>query len=263
MVRPRSLFNFSLLAWSALAFLYAPIAIVLLFSFNSSPLITVWESFSLHWYQAAFANEDLHRATLNSLLVGSTAAVTATLLALLAALAIHQQPVSVRIRNTVYGLMTLPMLIPEVVIAVATLAFFSLAQLDFGLGNVYCAHVAFCLPFAYSPIQARLNALPPSLSDAARDLYAPPWQEFALVTLPQLWPGIFSGLMLAFITSLDDFLITQLIAPPGAMTLPVFIYSMVRRGITPEINAVSAALLLVSMLLGGFSFVLKDRKVGE
>ncbi len=252
--------GFGATAWAGLAFLYIPILVVIIFSFNSSRLITVWEGFSTDWYRAALDNADLMRATVNSLIVGGSAMVLSTLLALSVALALDRNKLSFPARQFTSTLMTLPLLIPEVVIAVATLSFFALINLKLGLGNVLLAHVAFCTPFAYAPIRARLETIPTALSEAAADLYATPWQGFRRVTLPLLLPGIWSGAMLAFITSLDDFLITQMVAPPGAMTLPVYIYSMVRRGITPEINAISSILLIVSIVLVLVSYLLNQKK---
>jgi spermidine/putrescine transport system permease protein len=138
--------------------------------------------------------------------------------------------------------------------------FFALINLRLGLGNVLIAHTVFCIPFAYSPIRARMETIPANLFEAASDLYADHRRVLWHVTLPLLRPGIYSGAMLAFITSIDDFIITQLVAPPGAMTLPVYIYSMVRRGITPEINAISSLLLAVSIFFVLTSYLLNKRR---
>ncbi|HYD19036.1 MAG TPA: ABC transporter permease [Patescibacteria group bacterium] len=246
-------------AYLALAFLYIPILIVIIFSFNANSLITVWKGFTTDWYLKAFQNDDLRRATINSLVVAVSATVLSTLIALMAAIGMRGK-VPRAVGQSSSFLMTLPLLIPEIVIAIATMSFFFIIGLDLGLGNVLIAHTVFCIPFAYSPIRARIETLQPSLFEAAADLYATPWQSFRRVTLPLMLPGITSGAMLAFITSLDDFIITQMVAPPGAMTLPVYIYSMVRKGITPEINAVSSILLVISIILVVSSYVINQRK---
>lgn len=246
-------------AFLALAFLYAPIAVVIFFSFNTGRLVTVWEGFGTEWYAKALANEDLRRAAVNSLIVAVGAMVVSTACALCVALAMRGR-LSARLRGATTTVMVLPLLIPEIVIAIASMSFFALVGMKFGIGNVLAAHIVFCTPFAYSPIRARMQTLPPALFEAAADLYATPWQAFRHVTLPLMRPGIWSGAMLAFITSLDDFIITQMVAPPGAMTLPVYIYSMVKRGITPEINAVSALLLAVSMALVLTSYLVNRNK---
>jgi spermidine/putrescine transport system permease protein len=247
-------------AWLGLAFLYLPILVVILFSFNASRLITVWEGFSLEWYRSVLGNADLRRATVNSLAVGVGATLFSTLIALGVALALFAGRLPRRAEGATLTVMALPLLVPEIVIAIASMVFFAFIHLRLGLGNVLVAHIVFCTPFAYSPIRARLSTIPPALVEAAADLYATPWQAARHVTLPLLMPGIVSGAMLAFITSIDDFIITQMVAPPGAMTLPVYIYSMVRRGITPEINAVSALLLAVSMALVLLSYLINRKK---
>lgn len=247
-------------AWLCLAFLYIPILVVIVFSFNSSQLITVWQDFSVKWYFKALENDDLRRATLNSLVVAVGSTVMSTTIALLAAVGMRGGRAPKMAQQSSYFLMTLPLLIPEIVIAVASMSFFAIMGIKLGLGNVLIAHTVFCIPFAYSPIRARIETLQQSLFEAASDLYADPWNSFRHVTLPLMIPGITSGAMLAFITSLDDFIITQMVAPPGAMTLPVYIYSMVRKGITPEINAVSTVLLVVSIALVILSYVINNRK---
>ncbi len=252
--------GFGPVAWGAVAFLYAPIVILIVFSFNASRLITVWEGFSTDWYRVALENDDLKRATLNSLLVGLGAMFFSTLIALPTALAMHSRRKPFRGRQAATQLIMLPLLVPEIVLAVASMMFFTLIGLKLGIGNVMIAHIVFCIPFAYSPIRARLETIQPALWEAAADLYASPWHAFRAVTAPLLMPGIVSGAMLAFITSLDDFIITQMVAPPGAMTLPVYIYSMVRRGITPEINAISAVLLAVSIFFVLTSYLINKRK---
>jgi spermidine/putrescine transport system permease protein len=251
--------GFGMTAWSGLAFLYTPIVLLILFSFNSSRLITVWEGFSTDWYGIALENEDLKRAAVNSIIAGFGAMIASTLIAVPTALALHSRR-SFRGKTLTNGLLLLPLMIPEVVLAVASLSFFTAIGLNLGIGNVLIAHTVFCIPFAYTPIQARLETIPPRLWEAAADLYADPRQAFRHVTLPLLMPGIFSGAMLAFISSLDDFIITQMVAPPGAMTLPVYIYSMVRKGITPEINAISVLLLGLSMTLVLISYQINRRK---
>lgn len=258
---PTHMTGFSSIAWGSVVFLYVPILVVIVFSFNASRMTTIWDGFSTDWYKVAAANEDLRRATINSLIVAVTATFFSTIIALMTALALRGHRLRPVTQQTTYTLMTLPLLIPEIVIAVASMVFLRMIGLELGLGNVIIAHVIFCIPFAYSPISARLDTLPPSLNEAAADLYATPWQAFRKITLPLMMPGIYSGAMLAFITSLDDFLITLMVAPSGAMTLPVYIYSMVRRGITPEINAISTLLLVFSTVLVLISYLINNKKV--
>ena len=157
------------------------------------------------------------------------------------------------------ALVSLPLLVPEIVTAVASLLLFVLIGLPLGLATVVLAHTVFCIPFAFLPIRARLQGMDPLLGDAAHDLYATPLRAFLRVTLPLLWPGILSGLMLAFIISLDDFVITYFVAGAGATTLPVYIFGMIRIGVTPEVNAVSAMMLVVSIAFVTLSWIVARR----
>jgi len=140
-------------------------------------------------------------------------------------------------------------MVPEIVTAVAVLIFFSAIGMNLGLGNVIIAHITFCIPFAFMPIRARLEGMDTTLEQAGRDLYASQWETFRFVTMPLLMPGIVAGAMLAFVISMDDFIITLMVGGAGSTTLPVYIYSMIRRGLTPEINAVSTMLLLASIAI--------------
>ena len=187
-------------------YLYLPIVILLILSFNASRSATIWTGLSPDWYEVVLRNPDILRAAKNSLIVASTATLVSTALATMAALGMAGsrfpgQPAA-------SGLVALPLVVPEIVTAVATLLFFVLIGMRLGLATVMVAHTVFCIPFAYLPIRARLEGMDKALTEAAADLYANPWQAFRRVTLPLLWPGILSGAMLAFIISLDDFVIT-------------------------------------------------------
>ncbi len=236
----------SSIAWLALAFLYAPLVVLIVYAFNANRLALVWGGLSARWFGVALADADLRRAAGNSLIVAAVATPLSTLLAVPAALAFERGRVLPG-RAVGEALVALPLVAPEIVVAIATLVFFEAIGLRAGLGNVILAHVVFCIPFALLPIRARLRAMPGDLEEAAMDLYASPWQAFRRVTLPLLRPAIVAGATLAFVTSLDDFLITLMVAPAGSTTLPVYIYGMLRLGVTPEANAAAAILLLVSV----------------
>ena len=248
--------------WITLAFflfLYLPLIILVVFSFNDSRSATVWSGFSLDWYAKAFANDDIQRATKNSLVIALCATVGATLIATMAALALGRSRLIQR-KALFSGALILPLMIPEIVTAVATLTFFSTVGLALGIGNIIIAHTVFCIPFAYLPIRARLEGMDEGLEVAAADLYASKWQTLRRITLPLLAPGIVSGAMLAFIISLDDFIITLMVADAGSTTLPIYIYSLVRIGITPEVNAISTVLLGVSILIVTVSYLIGNKK---
>jgi spermidine/putrescine transport system permease protein len=229
-------------------FLYVPILVLVAYSFNGSKFAMVWSEFSWRWYIKLWGNDDIHRAALNSIIVAFVAAPCATFIATLAALVMVRGG-EFRSKAFTAGLISLPLMVPEIVTAVATLIFFALLKVNWGLINIILAHTVFCIPFAFMPIRAALEAMDPGLELAARDLYADRWQAFRYVTLPLLTPGIISGFMLAFVISIDDFIITLMVAGAGSTTLPVYIYSMIRTGVTPEVNAVSTLLLSVSVIL--------------
>lgn len=238
-----------------LAFLYLPIAVLVIYSFNDGNIVMVWTGFSTDWYAKAFSNEDIRRAALNSFTVAVSATAIATTCATLAALTLARGR-SFRGKGLSLGLITLPLMVPEIVTAVAMLVFFSNVGMNLGLGNVILAHTTFCIPFAFMPIRARLEGMDTSLEQASQDLYASEWTTFRLVTLPLLMPGVLAGAMLSFVISMDDFIITLMVAGAGDTTLPVYIYSMIRQGITPEVNAVSSILLLFSVLIvTGYWFI--------
>ena len=243
--------GFSQIAWFCIIVLYAPIAVLVLFSFNQNRSVTVWTEFSLDWYVKAAQNEGIQHAAWISLQVAFIAMVGATILATMAAL-VTTRTRPYRGLNLSIAVINQPLMVPEVVTAVATLIFFAIIKKVTGvtgIGYLIAAHTAFCVPFAYMPIRARLEDMDLSLEQAAADLYAPPFKVFRRVTLPQMMPGILAGAMLAFIVSLDDVIITLFVAGPGETTLPLYILGQIRRGVTPEINAVSTVFLGISVIL--------------
>lgn len=237
-------------AWTVafFIFLYLPIVVLIFYSFNANRMVMSWGGFGLDWYLKAFQNDDIQNAVWNSLIVATVATVFATAIATIGALVLARGG-NFRGKTVSLGLITLPLMVPEIVTAVAVLIFFAAIGLNWGLGNVIIAHITFCIPFAFMPIRARLEGMDTSLEQAARDLYASEWETFRFVTVPLLMPGIVAGAMLSFVISMDDFIITLMVGGAGSTTLPVYIYSMIRRGLTPEINAVSTLLLLVSVAI--------------
>ena len=229
-------------------FLYIPIVILVIYSFNSSKFAMIWTGFSFRWYEKLLTNDDMQQAALNSLYVAFVAAPFATAIATLTALVVVRGG-SFKSKEFSNGLVTLPLMVPEIVTAVATLIFFAFIGINLGLINVMIAHTVFCIPFAYMPIKASLEAMDPTLEVAARDLYSDRNSTFRYITLPLLMPGILSGFMLAFVISIDDFIITLMVAGGGSTTLPVYIYSMIKMGVTPEVNAISTLMLAFSIIL--------------
>ena len=244
------------------AYVYLPIAILIALSFNENRTVTVWTGFSLDWYRVAFENKDIVRAATNSLIIATIASLTATILATLAALRMASAD-RFKGKSAINAVFALPITVPEIVPAVATLMFFASLGFTLGLGTVILGHIVFCIPFAYLPIRARLEGMDPRIAEAAADLYADPIRAFWRVTLPQLLPGVLSGLVLAFIISLDDFVTTFFLGGAGSTTLPIYIFGLVRIGVTPEVNAISALMLLLSLAMVSLSIFLgrdKNRK---
>ena len=250
--------GFATLAIFTFFALYAPVIILVTYSFNKGKSLAIWEGFSLKWYEAAWANEAVQDAAVRSLILATSAATIATIAATMAALGTTRTR-GFRGQTAIYTLINQPLMVPEIVTAVALLIFFAMIKVATGytgLAYLIIAHTAFCVPFAYLPIRARLESMDLSLERAAADLYAPPWQTFRRVTLPLMWPGIMAGFMLAFVISLDDVVITEFVKSAGQETLPTYMLGQLRRVVTPEVNAISSALLAVSIVFVTVFFLL-------
>ena len=240
-------------------FLYAPVFLLIVFSFNSSPMSVRWEGFSIEWYRLLLADHALLEATWNSLLIALTSTVCAVTMGMGAALVLERQAVwGARVLNAT---LVLPLVIPEILMGVSLLLFFVLIEVPLGLITVTIGHIAFNLPLVILVIRMRLRKLDPLLEEAARDLGATTWQTFRWVTLPMLRPAIIGSALMAFTISLDDFVVTFFTAGPGATTLPLRVFSMIKTGITPEINALSAVLVVISMVLIGIALILQGNPI--
>lgn len=253
----RHLPGFATMAVICLVILYAPLVVVTVYSFNGSTSITSWGGFSWRWYADVFSGPESARfaaAAWNSLIIAGLAATSATAIATAAALAMVRGG-AFRGRSATFALINLPLMVPEIVTAVATLIFFSTIGLTTGYLTILIAHITFCIPFAYLPIAARLQGIDDSYEMAARDLYASRAQALRLILLPLMMPGIVSGYLLAFIISLDDFIITNFVKGAGMETLPTAIFGSVKQGIKPDIMAISSMMLAVSVLFVTLSYV--------
>lgn len=224
-------------------FLYVPIAVVVVMSFNSSRSPFVWRGFSLDWYRELFESRELLRGLGNTLVVASGATLIATVLGTLLAVGIHRHTRGGLVRAYAIA----PALLPDLLLAIGLLSLFALLQVTLGLHTIVVAHSVFAMAFVTAIVLARLANLDPSLEEASRDLGAGPARTFLRVTVPQLAPGIVAGALLAFTLSIDEFVIAFFTAGPTTSTLPIVIYSMVRFGVTPEVNALATLLLGVSI----------------
>jgi spermidine/putrescine transport system permease protein len=236
-------------------FLYLPIIILVIFSFNASRYAVAWRGFTLQWYASLFANQAIGAALKNTLIVAGVSTLISTVFGTMVALAMERY--KFRAKLAFDALLYLPIIIPDIAMAVMLLLFFVLSHSRLGLTTIIISHVAFNISFVAVVVRARLAYFDISLEEAAQDLYANEWQTFRRVTLPLIMPGILGGALLAFTLSIDDFVITFFTAGPGSTTLPLRIYSMVKLGVTPEINALSSMMLLVSMALVFVSLMLQ------
>jgi len=237
----------ALYAAAAYAFLHLPLLILAAFSFNASKF-SVWRGFTWQWYQEVFSNENLMEATLNSLIIGAVSTVVATAIGALAGYAIWKRR-SRLLTNSLY----LSLLTPEIVTGVSLLAFFQwifrFLRVPLGMHTVILAHISFCLAYVVIVIVARLQTFDPALEEAALDLGANEWESFWHITVPNLLPGIAAAALLCFTVSFDDYVITSLVAGIDSETLPMVVYSMARKGVSPMVNALSA---MITLGLGAF-----------
>lgn len=234
-------------------FLYAPIVILVIFSFNDSKRNIVWRGFTLDYYQKALANQSLIEAFANSLTIALVATVVSTALGAMTALALWRFRFPGKAATE--GAMALPIVIPEICMGVALMAFFIRVgwptdlPWPLSLSTITIGHVAFCFPFVTVVVRARLAGFDQALDEASEDLGASEWQTLRYVMLPYMKPGLIAGALLAMTLSLDDFVITFFISGPNTLTFPVKVYSMVRFGATPEVNAASTVLIAITILL--------------
>ncbi|HMT22005.1 MAG TPA: ABC transporter permease [Promineifilum sp.] len=258
--RARAAFNNRVLTWLAIGiflFLYLPIIVLVIYSFSGSRNVGVWAGFSTRWYAELLKDKLLVDAFRVSLWVAVWSTLVATVLGTLAALALERYRFFGRL--TFDTALYLPIIIPDIVMALSTLLFFVTFAVPLSRYTVLVTHIAFNIAFVAVVVRARLAEMDASLEEAAADLGANAWTTFRRVTLPILMPGIVSGALLAFTLSLDDFVITFFVAGPGSTTLPVRVYSMIKFGVTPEVNAISTLMLLGSTVLVVISLMLQRK----
>lgn len=244
--------------WLVFLFLYVPILIVIVFSFSDHPNVGIWGGFTLDWYDRMLGNQQLLRALRNSVIVAVISTAISTVLGTAAAIALERYRRWLG-KRPFDALIYLPVIIPDVTMAVMLLIWFAQLEFRLGLTTITLAHIAFNISFVAIVVRARLANMDGALEEAASDLYAGRWKTFRLVTLPLIWPGVIGGGLLALTLSLDDVVITSLVQGPGATTLPVYVFGLIRRSVTPEINAVSTVMLVASMLLVFVSLAFQRR----
>ena len=242
------------------SFLYIPIVILVIFSFNDSKLNAVWKGFTFDWYAKLWTNTSILEATKISLTVGLLSTIISTMLGTLVAVGMHRY--RFRGKGILDAMLYVPLVMSEIVMGIALLAFFTMVDIPLGMGTLLAAHITFSIPFVVVVINARLKGFDPSIEEASKDLGANEWQTFRLITLPILAPAIAASAMLAFTISIDDVIVSFFVAGPASTTLPLQIFSMVKHGVTPEINALSTLMLAVTLTFVLVAQSLQMRKRG-
>ncbi len=225
-------------------FLYLPLIVLIVYSFNDSRVNVGWVGFTLKWYKVLFADKQLIAAAINSLIIALIASTVSVILGTLAGVALHKYKVPL-----LSTLVMIPVAAPELLVGVSLLLFFILINFTLGMASITLAHIAFCVSFVTIAVKTRMYGMDNSLLDAARDLGASPVKTFFLILIPTILPGIIAGWLMAFTLSIDDFVITFFTAGVGSSTLPLAIYSMLKMGVTPEVNAASTIIILVTLVL--------------
>lgn len=255
-----------------LFFIYAPIIIVVVYSFNSHPInMMIWKDFTFDWYRSIFgystklteqtlyveSTDQLVAAVKNSLIIAGSTTIFSTIVGVAMALAVYRH--HFRLKTFYQGLLYMPMVMPDIVLGIALLVFFVNFSIKLGLMSVIIGHCTFLISYVFVVVSARLAGMDSSLEQASADLGANPWTTFRRITFPQILPGIVGGALLAFIISMDDLVITYFIAGVNSTTLPVFIYGMLRRGVKPEINAIATLMLVFSFVIASLGLYFRRK----
>ena len=241
-----------------LTVMYLPIILLVVYSFNESKISSVWGGFSFKWYQQLFQDEQMFEALWNSIVLGVLSSVCAAVLGTLGAFGMSK--IKCRANHVMEYLVTLPIMIPEIILAMVFLAFFSLLGLPFGMTTLVLGHTAFCVPYVFMLVKASLVGMDTSLAEAARDLGATEVQVFRDITLPLVAPAIASGMVLSFAMSFDDVIISLFVTGVNVNTLPIRVYTQIKTGVTPEINALCTLMLAATLVLVAISAVIGRKK---
>lgn len=231
--------------WLVLLFLYAPIAVLVVYAFNASRLNIVWTGFTLRWFRDLFSHPALLRAAQNSLVIAALTTVLSVILGTLGAWLLHRY--RFRGARSIQTLLTVPMVMPEILMGISLLVFFAAAGMALGYTTVIIGHVTFCFPFVLVAVQARLQGLDPALEEAALDLGATPMRAFWLVIVPSLRPAIAAGALMAFTLSLDELIVTFFTTSAASATLPIRVFGMAKVGLNPMLNAMSAIFIIATV----------------
>lgn len=244
------------------AFLYLPIIILVMYSFNSSEMNIVFDEFTFSWYKNLFSNTNLINAFINTMIVAVISTTFSTIVGTICSFGLYKY--NFPFKNLINKLIYIPIVIPEIVLGISLLSIYTLTKLELGLFTIIISHIAFSIPYVIVSVRSTLTSLTSNLEEAAHDLGASNFKTFWYIILPLIKPGVISGATLAFTLSLDDVVISYFTAGPGSNTLPLYIYSIIKTGITPDVNALSSLMLLVVIILLTGSVLIQSRKiVGE
>ena len=244
-----------------MAITYLPLVMVVIFSFNDSKLTVSWKGFTLSWYQKLFQDAALIAALKNSLILGVVSCLVAAVIGTLGAIGMAR--VNYKSKGMMEYLSTVPIMVPEIILGMVFMAFFSLLNLPFGMLTLVLAHSAFCIPYVYMMVKARLVGIDKSLEEAAMDLGASPRRIFWDITLPLIMPAVLSGCLLAFAMSFDDVVISIFVNGPKLSTLPINVYTQLKTGVTPEINALCTVILTAVILVELVSSLFQKKSRGS
>ena len=243
-------------------FLYAPIISLAVFSFNDAKSMAKWSGFSLRWYQELFQNERILDALYYTILIALLAAAISTIVGPITAIGIHKMRQG-KVRGLLLNINYLPVLNPDIVTGVALMSLYVFIKLEFGFTTMLLSHIVFDIPYVILSVLPKLKQLPANIEDAAMDLGATPWYALRKVVLPQIKPGIISGMLIAFTMSIDDFVISFFTTGNGVTNLAIEVYSMTRRGLTPEINALSTLMFVAVLILLLLSNLAANKKEAQ
>ena len=242
-----------------LFFLYLPIIILIIFSFNTSKMNIIFEGFTLKWYKILFQNKDLLEAFLNTMIIAITSTIISTIIGTMGAVGLYKYDFP--FKGLINKLIYIPIVIPEIVLGISLLSIYTLTKIELGMTTLILSHIAFSIPFVIVSVRSTLSDLTKTYEEAAADLGANTFQTFFKITLPSIMPGVISGATLALTLSLDDVVISYFTAGPGSNTLPLKIYSMIKTGITPDVNALSTLILLATIIILTTSAIIQTKKI--
>lgn len=241
------------------AFLFLPIIILVLYSFNDSKMNIIFTNFTFRWYKELFNNSELINAFTNTMLIAIISTLVSTIIGTISAVGLYKYKFP--FKNLINALIYIPIVIPEIVLGISLLSIYTLSKLELGIGTILLSHIAFSIPFVITSVRSTLNSSTIQIEEAAFDLGASKIKTFYYVTLPMITPGVISGAALAFTLSLDDVVVSYFAAGPGSNTLPLKIYSMIKTGITPDVNALSTLILVSTITVLTLTTIYQTNKI--